>query len=81
MSFQLLSTITGNLATKILQSSYLCDIFYVNNNNNNNNNNDCFRLIAAKYRMAELQSYLKLKILKSHTINPINTRKYNCTSH
>ena len=31
-----------------------------NNDNNNNNNNDCLlRLIAAIYRMAELQSYLQ----------------------
>ena len=30
------------------------------NDNNNNNNNDCLlRLIAAIYRMAELQSYLQ----------------------
>ena len=34
--------------------------FYNNNNNNNNNNNDCLlRVIAAIYRMVELQSCLQ----------------------
>ena len=49
----------------------------------NNNNNDCLlRLNAAIYRMAESQSYLQTyTVLKYNTINPINTRKNNCTSH